>query len=95
MSPWQRRALPLHAGREEDLQPPFPNGRGRRMCRIVRFASAVTKNKLGGDGEGAEMVRITKTAVRSLLEERSPLPGDCQAARAAARLLPGSRRPLR
>ena len=49
------------------------------MCRIVRFASAVTKDKLrgrgrrGGGGERerqAELVRITKTAVRSLLEER-------------------------
>ena len=95
--------------------PSFLRG-GLRMCRIVRFASAVTKNKLDGrreereergeEGErgeeAAELVRITKTAVRSLLEERrergreggrlSPargLPGPTHAR------LPGFRRPLR
>ena len=48
------------------------------MCRIVRFASAVTKDKLRGRGRRGggererqgELVRITKTAARSLLEER-------------------------
>ena len=97
MSPWQRARR--EGGRPLLLFSCSTALHGGRMCRIVRFASAVTKDKLrgrgrrGGGGERerqAELVRITKTAVRSLLEERREVEGG-----KGVRPLPGVRPPGR